>query len=220
MIKKIVFALVYSSLILGILEAAPRKKNEELPNWIFLNDSSIGSSWVGIGKTNYITVDLVYSFTVATYASTGGVRRTFGFDVEVPLYVSAFGNSNGVTRAEKITEAFGYGVVVPFTIGIEIKSFWLKGLFGYTFNQISEGFELTKNPDDVVKMNMLYHGFTYGFGLGWRYKNVINLSLKAMLGKLQNSSRNVSGAGFENEIEKRSRQYNLIRVGASASITF
>lgn len=220
MLKKITVILLFLILLLGILEAKPRKKDEKLPNWIFLNDTSIGISWTGLGKTNYMSVDLAYSFTVATYASTGGVRRTFGFDVEVPLYVAAFGNSNGITSAEKITEAFGYGVVVPLTIGIEVKSFWFKGLFGYTFNQISEGFELEKNPNDVVKMNMLYHGFTYGIGMGWRYKNILNIGLKAMFGRLQNSSRSASGSGLEGEIEKRSRQYNFMRAGISAAITF
>lgn len=219
MIKKMITALICLGLMSEIALAKPKAK-EEVRNWLFLNDASVGTSWSSIGKTSYISVDLGYSLTIATFASTGGVRRTFGLDIDVPLYVSAFGSSNGITSGDKISEALGWGVIVPVTLGMEVKNFWLKGLFGYAFNEISEGFEIAKNQESIVKMKMRYHGFAYGLSLGWRYKNILNLGFKAMFGKLQNTLRNVEGSGFENAIEKKDRQYDLMRFGAFASITF
>ncbi|ANV97552.1 hypothetical protein BBW65_01445 [Helicobacter enhydrae] len=219
MFRYMIASLICVCLTITSMEAA-KKPKEEIKNWLFLNDTSLGASWSSIGDTGYISVDLGYSLTIATYAPTGGVRRTFGLDIEVPLYVSALGSSNGITSGDKISESLGWGVVLPLTIGIEAKNFWLKGLFGYTYNEISEGFDVASNKQSIVKINMRYHGFTYGVQLGWRYKNILNLGLKAMFGKLQNTARNANGSGLETAIQSKDRQYNLMRFGGFASITF
>lgn len=233
--KKIARALVCGFLIFGILDAAPKKSSTspvknlqkgsiisgsmatgDLKRWMFFNDSSIGGSWTKIGASEYISVDLAYSATLATIASAGGLRGIFGIDFEFPLYVAPKGQTNLLSSHDKISEVFGWGALVPVSVGIDVNGFYLRGLVGYGYNSIDEGFDINGHTE---KITARYHGLIYGAGIGYRIKNIINIGAKALFGEMKNDQKSTNSV----DLAKRQSQdgrYKMTKIGGYISIIF
>lgn len=236
MMKKFLGLVTCGILSLGILEAAPKKpsgnvtKNLQkgsvisgskatgnLQRWMFFNDGSIGGSWTKIGKSEYISVDLGYSATITTIATAGGLRGIFGIDFEFPIYVSAKGKSNTLTTENSFSEVLGWGAMVPLSVGIDVNGFYIRGLVGYGYNEIKEGYDIGGNKNSHLTAR--YHGLIYGGSVGYRISNIVNIGAKALFGKMKNDKRDADSnlADIKNPKDKH---YDMMRFGGYISIIF
>ncbi|MCE3047499.1 autotransporter outer membrane beta-barrel domain-containing protein [Helicobacter kayseriensis] len=234
--KKIISLIVCGFLLSGFLEAAPKKPSGnavknlqkgsvingskatgDLKRWMFFNDGSIGGSWTKIGRSEYISVDLGYSATITTIATAGGLRGIFGIDFEFPIYVSAKGQSNTLTDHKSFSEVLGWGAMIPLSVGIDVNGFYLRGLVGYGYNEIKEGYDIGANQN--ASLNARYHGLIYGGSIGYRIKNIINIGAKAMFGKMKNDKRDAD-ASLASIREPKDRHYDMMRFGGYISIIF
>ncbi|WP_027326906.1 hypothetical protein [Helicobacter pametensis] len=223
-------------LALGVAQAAPQKPSGnvvknlqkgsvingakatgDLTRWMFFNDGSIGGSWTKIGKSEYVSVDLGYSATITTIAAAGGLRGIFGIDFEFPIYVSAKGQTNALTTSNNFAEVLGWGAMVPLSVGIDVNGFYLRGLVGYGYNEIKEGYDIGANKN--AHLTARYHGLIYGGSIGYRIKNIVNIGAKAIFGKMKNDKRD-GDASLAEIREPKDRHYDMMRFGGYVSIIF
>lgn len=236
MTKKILGLIICSFVGLSTLEAAPQrlsgnavknlqkgsvingsKATGNLQRWMFFNDGSIGGSWTKIGKSEYISVDLGYSATITTIATAGGLRGIFGLDLEFPIYVAAKGQSNTLITSNKFEEVLGWGAMIPVSVGIDINGFYIRGLVGYSYNEIKEGYDIEQNTTSHLKAR--YHGLIYGGSVGYRISNIVNIGAKALFGKMKNDQRTADDA-LMNLREPKDKRYNMMRFSGYISIIF
>lgn len=230
--KKIAGVLACIFLMFAALEAAPAKSAKglqkgsvvsgskmtgDLRRWMFFNDGSIGGSWTKIGASEYVSVDLAYSSTITTIATAGGLRGAFGIDFEFPIYVAAKGQTNALSTHNKFAEVLGWGAFVPVSVGIDVNGFYLRGLVGYGYNEIEEGFDIGNGTE---KMKVRYHGLIYGASVGYRIANIVNIGAKALFGEMKNDARNTNSAELEKIKEPKDGRYNMMRIGGYISIIF
>lgn len=234
--KKIAGVLACIFLMFAVLEAAAQKpaKNAakslqkgsvvsgskmtgDLKRWMLFNDGFIGGSWTKIGASEYVSVDLGYSSSITTIAAAGGLRGVFGIDFEFPIYVAAKGQTNILSTHNKFAEVLGWGAFVPASVGIDINGFYLRGLVGYGYNEIEEGFDLSNS---TAKIKARYHGLIYGASVGYRIKNIINIGAKALFGEMKNDVRSTNSAELEKIKEPKDGRYNMMRIGGYISIIF
>ncbi|ANV98616.1 hypothetical protein BBW65_07315 [Helicobacter enhydrae] len=241
MIKNIAKVFLCCVLVGGALQAAPKKPKKpsanavknlqsgsvingvkatgSLQRWMFFNDGFVGSSWTKIGRSEYISVDFGYSATIATIGTAGGLRGIFGVDFAFPIYVAARGQTNGLTTHNSFAEVLGWGAIVPLSIGLDVNGFYIRGLVGYAYNDIVEGFDLP-NKSDATTMQMRYHGVVYGAGMGYRISNILNIGFKALFGEMKNDVRATNDATLIQVREFKNKKYDLMQFGGYVSIIF
>lgn len=236
--KKIIITLPLALSLVGMLEAAPIKRpasngannlqkgsitngakaTGSLNRWMLFNEGSIGGSWSKIGKSEFISVDFAYSTSITTIAAAGGLRGIFGVDFEFPLYLSAHGTSNALTKDRNFSDVLGWGAIVPLSVGIDVNGFQLTGLVGYSYHSIQEEFD--GNGVSNAKMTVQYHGVVYGASMGYRISNIVNLKAHALFGRLKNDWRDTDNAVLHSEEIVDNKKYDYMKLGASISIVF
>lgn len=194
------------------------KATGSLNRWMIFNEGLVGGSWSKIGRSEFISLDLGYSSYIATIATAGGLRGVFGIDFEFPLYLSAKGQTNALSTHRNFSDVFGWGAIVPLSVGLDANGFFLKGLVGYSYHSIQERFDVGNVSN--AEMTVQYHGVVYGASLGYKIKNILAFKAEALFGELQNDWRNTDNAILSSEDINKNKKYNYMKLGASVSIIF
>lgn len=206
--RKILFlSILISSLSLSVLSAAPKSskgKGRVLPlstvfagaqRWYLVNEGNIGLGYSRLGDTNLLDIDLGLSAYITKVTSKfDGFSPIFGLEVNVPIYVKAFGPSNLYTTwpaaglSPDFYQVLGVGIEVPFFVGLQWDSFYLRALLGYAYNYVREQYTLTAGGAHPIGGSS-YHGLIYGLSTGWRVSNLVSLGLRYISGDMESVDR-------------------------------
>lgn len=235
--KKLVSIALGCSLALSGLYAAPKppkkstianlkkgsvidgsKASGDLQRWMFFNEGIIGGSWSKIGRSEFASIDFGYSSYIATIGTAWGLRGIFGVDFEFPLYLDAKGQTNALSTHRGYSDVLGWGATIPLSAGIDINGFYIKGLVGYTYNEITERFNVNEAKD--AEMLTRYQGIVYGASIGYKIKNIVNIGARALFGNLKNDRRDTSNTTLNQEKTFQDRKYDYMKLGGFISIVF
>ncbi|RDU59227.1 hypothetical protein [Helicobacter marmotae] len=167
--------------------------------WYLFNEGHVGYSYSKLGALTLHSADVGYSVYITSIKSASGLRPYIGTEITVPIYVKSLGESNAFW-ADKTTGLpgdkavmtdlgfNGWGIQVPVILGVQAGSFYIQGMVGYSYHSITDNFYVSERQNDTSLAN-IYHGLTYGLGVGAKFSNVFSIGARYVMGELTSSSR-------------------------------
>lgn len=174
-------------------------KAGSVQRWYLFNEGHLGYSYSKLGAMNLHSVDVGYSMYIMSIKSASGLRPYFGVEITAPIYIRTLGNSNafyddkatGLPGGTKVMNDIGFngwGVQVPLILGVQARYFYMQAMVGYSYHSITDNFYVSDTQNDTSLANV-YHGLTYGVGMGVRVSNVFSIGLRYVMGQMTSSER-------------------------------
>lgn len=198
--------------------------------WYLFNEGHLGYSYTKLGSLNLHSADIGYSLYITSINSAGGVRPYVGTEITVPIYLKSIGNSNafwegrntGLPGGTKVMTDMGFngwGVQVPVILGIQVSSFYIQGMVGYSYHSITDNFYVSDTQNDTSLENT-YHGLTYGVGIGAKFSNVFSVGLRYVMGELTSSSRTANAGISTDAVRTKDFKDNYQRFSVIFGVVF
>ncbi|WP_334085220.1 hypothetical protein [Helicobacter typhlonius] len=174
-------------------------KAGNVARWYLFNEGHLGYSYSKLGDLNLHSADLGYSIYIASIKAASGIRPYLGTEITVPIYLKSVGESNafyadanlplpGGRQVMTDLGFNGWGAQVPVIVGVQMNSFYIQGMVGYSYHSITDNFFVSDTQNDTSLSNT-YHGLVYGVGAGFKFQNVFSVGLRYIMGELTNSDR-------------------------------
>lgn len=174
-------------------------KAGSVQRWYLFNEGHLGYSYSMLGDLNLHSLDVGYSMYITAIRPQSGLRPYFGLELTAPIYLKSVGNSNafyadrdtGLPGGRKVmtdTGFNGWGAQVPLILGVQARYFYIQGMVGYSYHNITDNFYVSDTQNDT-SLDNIYHGLTYGVGMGIKVRNVFTVGFRYVMGQLNSSSR-------------------------------
>lgn len=171
----------------------------DVRRWYLFNEGHLGYSYTKLGALNLHSADVGYSLYITSIKAASGIRPYFGTEITVPIYLKSLGNSNafwadrdtGLPGGTKIMTDVGFngwGVQVPLILGVQTGAFYIQGMVGYAYHNITDRFYISEMQNDT-SLDNVYHGLTYGVGVGLKFSNVFSVGARYVMGEMTSSER-------------------------------
>lgn len=181
----------------SILNGSTKAGNVQ--RWYLFSEGHLGYSYSMLGDLNLHSADVGYSMYITSIKSASGLRPYVGTEITVPIYIKSTGNSNafwagqdtGLPGGTKVMNDMGFngwGVQVPVIVGVQARYFYIQGMVGYAYHNITDRFYISETQNDT-SLDNVYHGLTYGVGMGVKVSNVFSVGLRYVMGQMTSSGR-------------------------------
>ncbi|TLD81973.1 hypothetical protein LS68_002880 [Helicobacter sp. MIT 05-5293] len=198
--------------------------------WYLFNEGHLGYSYSILGDLNLHSADVGYSLYITSIKSASGIRPYVGTEITLPIYIKSTGNSNaflpgvdnGLPGGSKVMTDIGFngfGIQVPVIVGVQVSSFYLQGMVGYSYHRITDKFYVSEFQNDTDLVNE-YHGLTYGLGAGIKFSNVFSVGLRYVTGQLNSSSRTPGATITTNSVRTKDFKDSYHRMSIIFGVVF
>ena len=205
------------------------RKAGSVQRWYFFSEGHLGYSYSILGDLNLHSADVGYSMYITSIKSASGLRPYVGTEITAPIYIKSVGNSNafwegvntGLPGGTKVMTDLGFngwGVQVPVIVGVQARYFYIQGMVGYAYHSIKDNFYISDTQNDT-SLDNVYHGLTYGIGMGVKVSNVFSVGLRYVMGQMTSSSRtpgpsintdSVRSKDFKNDYQRMSIIFGVV----------
>ena len=198
--------------------------------WYLFNEGHLGYSYSKLGNLNLHSADVGYSIYITSIKAASGIRPYVGTEITVPIYLKSLGNSNafyddkeiGLPGGSKVMTDLGFngwGIQVPVIVGVQMGSFYIQGMVGYSYHSITDNFYVSETQNDTTLEN-IYHGLTYGVGAGLKFSNVFSVGLRYVMGELTSSSRTAGASINTDSVRTKDFRDNYQRFSIIFGVVF